>query len=149
MIRRPPRSTRTDTLLPDTTRCRSADEIPDPHALRVQLWVDRQPRQDFNTSDMGHRIWDSIAYLSGVTALNPGDMIFTGTNTQGLGPLQDGDDFRLEIETVGTLCVRVCDLLNRSWQRGIDTELAARVLEMINNQKTPGAHRQPGRSEEL
>src|SRR3546814_1237060 len=25
MIRRPPRSTRTDTLLPDTTRCRSVD----------------------------------------------------------------------------------------------------------------------------
>src|SRR3546814_9832891 len=60
---------------------------------------------------MGHRIWDSIAYLSGVTALNPGDLIFTGTNHQGLGPLQDGDDVRLEIETVGTLCVRVRDPL--------------------------------------
>src|SRR3546814_1168106 len=81
----------------------TADEIPDPHALRVQLWVDRQPRQDFNTSDMGHRIWDSIAYLSGVTALNPGALIFTGTTHQGRGPLQDGDAGRLEIETGGTL----------------------------------------------
>src|SRR3546814_13694601 len=78
---------------------------------------------------MGHRIWDSIAYLSGVTALNPGDLIFTGTNHQGLGPLQDGDDVRLEIETVGTLCVRVRDPLNRSWPREIDTAMAARVLE--------------------
>src|SRR3546814_4815973 len=91
---------------------------------------------------MGHRIWDSIAYLSGVTALNPGDLIFTGTNHQGLGPLQDGDDVRLEIETVGTLCVRVRDPLNRSWPREIDTAMAARVLEMIHTQ-TP-----PGRSEE-
>src|SRR3546814_5842591 len=68
------------------------------YEMRISDWS-----SDVCSSDL------SIAYLSGVTALNPGDLIFTGTNHQGLGPLQDGDDVRLEIETVGTLCVRVRD----------------------------------------
>src|SRR3546814_1774943 len=81
--------------------------------------------------------------------LNPGDLIFTGTNHQGLGPLQDGDDVRLEIETVGTLCVRVRDPLNRSWPREIDTAMAARVLEMLHTQTPPGAHRPDRKSTRL
>src|SRR3546814_838053 len=42
MIRRPPRSTRTDTLFPYTTLFRSADRVPGPH--RVRLHVGRELR---------------------------------------------------------------------------------------------------------
>lgn len=119
----------------------TADDISDPHDLRIQLRVDDEPRQDFSTSDMGHRIWDSIAHLSAVTTLNPGDLIFTGTNHQGLGPLQNGDKVELEIEEIGTLRVRVADPLNRTWPRGIDREIGQRVLEMIRTGTPPGSHR--------
>src|SRR3546814_3473792 len=37
MIRRPPRSTRTDTLYPYTTLFRSLDDIPQPHEFMVRV----------------------------------------------------------------------------------------------------------------
>ncbi|QUM71017.1 fumarylacetoacetate hydrolase family protein [Sphingopyxis granuli] len=119
----------------------TADDISDPHDLHVRLRVDGQPRQDFSTSDMGHRIWDSIAYLSAVTPLNPGDLIFTGTNHQGLGALQNGDKVELEIEEIGTLRVHVADPLNRTWPKGIDREIGQRVIEMIRTGTPPGSQR--------
>lgn len=118
----------------------TADEIADPHSLRVRLWVDDQLRQDFNTSDMGHTIWDSIAYLSGVTTLHPGDLIFTGTNHQGLGALQDGERVKIDIEKIGWLRLNVTDPLKRSWPKAVDQEIGARVITMIKNKTPPGSH---------
>jgi hypothetical protein len=44
----------------------TADEIPDPHHLRIQLWVNQesQPRQDVDTADMGVKIPEMIARAS-------------------------------------------------------------------------------------
>src|SRR3546814_4308048 len=46
MIRRPPRSTRTDTLFPYTTLFRSVDKRPDSHALRPGA-LDRNSQAEF------------------------------------------------------------------------------------------------------
>ena len=106
------------------------DEVPDPHDLRVQLAVNGEPRQDYNTADMANRIPQLIEFASRVTTLEPGDVIATGTNHQGLGPLQDGDEVALTIERLGTLTVRVRDPSGRSWPREIDQGMARMVREM-------------------
>ena len=38
-----------------------------------------KPRQDFNTSELIHKIDDQIAFLSKYISLNDGDMMLTGT----------------------------------------------------------------------
>ncbi|WOF42432.1 fumarylacetoacetate hydrolase family protein [Sphingopyxis indica] len=128
-----------DTFSPIGPVIATADEIPDPHRLGVRLWVDGELRQDFSTSDMGHNVWESISYVSSVTTLNPGDLIFTGTNHQGLGPLQDGEMVEAEIEGIGRLALRVSDPLKRSWPKGVDTEIGQRVLRMLREGKAVGS----------
>lgn len=119
-----------DTFGPIGPALVTADEIPNPHDLLVRLWVDDVLRQEYRTSDMANRIPALIAFASSVVTLEPGDVIACGTNHQGLGPVQDGDHLRLEIEKVGTLEVQVRDDLKREWPRAIDEAMAARVRGM-------------------
>jgi len=83
----------------------TADEVPDPHDLRMQLWVNGEPRQDQNTGRMIHDIWQQIHHLSQVMTLMPGDLIATGTCANvgiALGKfLQPGDVVRVEIAGLG------------------------------------------------
>jgi 2-keto-4-pentenoate hydratase/2-oxohepta-3-ene-1,7-dioic acid hydratase in catechol pathway len=95
----------------------TADEIPDPHDLRVRLWVGDELRQDFSTGEMANRIDRLIEVASSVCPLLPGDVIPTGTHHLGLGPIQNGDTLTLEIERVGRLSVRVEDPLRRTWEK--------------------------------
>ena len=56
----------------------------------ISLEVDGQPRQ---TSDISHLIWsvsETIANLSTLFTLQPGDLIFTGT-PEGVGAVQPGE----------------------------------------------------------
>ncbi|MBI2165268.1 MAG: fumarylacetoacetate hydrolase family protein [Chloroflexi bacterium] len=117
-----------DTFAPMGPALVTADEVPDPHNLQVRLWVDGQPRHDFNTSDMAHRIPELIEMASSVTTLFPGDVIATGTNHQGLGAIQDGEEVTIEIERIGRMSVRVRDPLRRSWPKGLDTAFAQQVV---------------------
>jgi 2-keto-4-pentenoate hydratase/2-oxohepta-3-ene-1,7-dioic acid hydratase in catechol pathway len=119
-----------DTFGPLGPALVTPDEVPDPHGLRVQLTVNGEPRQDYSTADMANRIPQLIEFASRVTTLEPGDVIATGTNHQGLGPLQDGDEVALTIERLGTLTVRVRDPRGRSWPREIDQGMARMVREM-------------------
>jgi 2-keto-4-pentenoate hydratase/2-oxohepta-3-ene-1,7-dioic acid hydratase in catechol pathway len=105
----------------------TADEVPDPYALEVRLWVNGQLRQEYPLSDMMHRIPQQIAHATAFTTLLPGDLIACGTNHQGLGALQHGDDVEMEITGIGRLSVSVSDPLRRRWSREIDQEFAARV----------------------
>jgi 2-keto-4-pentenoate hydratase/2-oxohepta-3-ene-1,7-dioic acid hydratase in catechol pathway len=77
------------------------DEIPDPHNLAVKSWVNGQPRQDYNTKYMAHKIPDQIAWVTRFVQLQPGDVIATGTYHVGLGPINDGDVLEIEIERMG------------------------------------------------
>ena len=103
------------------------DEIADPHKLQVRFWVDGQPRHDYNTDDMAHRIPECIEYTSSIMTILPGDVLLLGTNHQGIGPLQDGETAEMEVEGVGRLMFKVSDPRKRSWPKSIDTEMAARV----------------------
>jgi 2-keto-4-pentenoate hydratase/2-oxohepta-3-ene-1,7-dioic acid hydratase in catechol pathway len=102
------RSTRKsfDTFTPVGPVLVTADEIPDPHALELQLWVNGERRQHGNTRDMIWNVPKLIEYASHVMTLNPGDLLSTGT-PDGVGPLRPGDQVTMEVERVGRLSVRV------------------------------------------
>jgi 2-keto-4-pentenoate hydratase/2-oxohepta-3-ene-1,7-dioic acid hydratase in catechol pathway len=107
----------------------TADEIADPQNLQVRLWNNDEPRHDFPTSDMAHPIRELISEFSKITTLEPGDVIATGVNHQQIGAVQDGDRLRMEIEGLGPpLQLQISDPMKRQWPRGIDTEMAARVI---------------------
>ena len=95
----------------------TADEIPDPQNLSVKLWVNGELKQDFNTNDMAHKIPKAISWLSSIHALEPGDLIATGTNHRGLSSFQHGDKIELEVEMLGRLTINVQDDLRRTWGR--------------------------------
>ena len=95
----------------------TADEIPDPLNLRVQLSVNGDLRQNYHTSDMAHKIDECIEWASSIATLNPGDVLALGTNHRGLGPLQDGDTVVMETEGLGRLELHVKDDQKREWRR--------------------------------
>src|SRR6202158_6275956 len=87
----------------------TADEIPDPQHLRLQLSVNGVKKQDSNTSDMIFSVARTIADLSAGMRLEPGDCISTGT-PQGVGDgrqppeyTKPGDGMDAEVERSGVL----------------------------------------------
>jgi 2-keto-4-pentenoate hydratase/2-oxohepta-3-ene-1,7-dioic acid hydratase in catechol pathway len=102
------RSTRKsfDTFTPVGPFLVTADEVPDPHDLRLRLWVNGELRQDGNTRDMIWNIPRLIEYASHVMTLHPGDLISTGT-PDGVGPLEPGDEVAAEVTGIGRMSVTV------------------------------------------
>jgi 2-keto-4-pentenoate hydratase/2-oxohepta-3-ene-1,7-dioic acid hydratase in catechol pathway len=129
-----------DTFAPLGPCVVTKDEVPDPHHLQVRLWVDGELRGNYNTDDLAHSIPESIEFVSSIQAVNPGDILFIGTNHQGLGAMQDGDTIEMEIERVGRLSFRVSDPLKRRWARGVDELTAKDVREGAGG---PGAKVRP------
>ena len=118
-----------DTFAPMGPALVTADEIGDPQNLQVRLWNNDEPRHDFPTSDMAHKIPELISEISKITTLEPGDVIATGVNHQHIGAIQNGDVLRMEIEGLGPpLIINVSDPYAREWPRGIDTEFAAMIV---------------------
>ena len=118
-----------DTFAPMGPALVTADEIPDPHDLQIRLWNNGEARHDFPTSDMAHKIPELISEFSKITTLEPGDVIATGVNHQQIGAVQDGDVIRMEVKELGpSLIIRISDPSHREWPRGIDKEMAERVL---------------------
>ncbi|HWP34737.1 MAG TPA: fumarylacetoacetate hydrolase family protein [Thermodesulfobacteriota bacterium] len=95
-----------DTFTPVGPCVVTADEIPDPHALDIALWVDGTLRQRGNTRDMVFDIARLIEYTTAVMTLEPGDLLATGT-PEGVGPINGAREVRLEIGGIGRLAVRV------------------------------------------
>jgi len=118
-----------DTFAPMGPALVTADEIANPQNLQIRLWNNDEPRHDFPTSDMAHPIRELISEFSKITTLEPGDVIATGVNHQQIGAVQDGDRLRMEIEGLGPpLRLSISDPMKRQWPRGIDTEMATRVI---------------------
>ncbi|MBT8593523.1 fumarylacetoacetate hydrolase family protein [Polynucleobacter paneuropaeus] len=57
----------------------SADRVGDPNKLQVQTYVNGQIRQNSNTADFIHNTQKMLSYISTYWALEPGDIVFTGT----------------------------------------------------------------------
>src|SRR5918999_5872365 len=90
-----------DTFAPLGPYLVTADELPDPHNLPIRLWVNGELKQSFNTDDMAHKIPRCIEWVTSIHALEPGDILATGTNHRGLSSFMDGDRIELEVERVG------------------------------------------------
>lgn len=98
-----------DTFCPAGPWMVTADEIADPHALRVCSRLNGTVLQDGNTRDMIFRIPRIIAHITKTMTLRPGDVISTGTPA-GVGfarkppvLLRPGDVIEVEVESVGAL----------------------------------------------
>jgi len=87
----------------------TADEAGDPHRLSVKSFVNGELRQNSNTRHLLFDVWDQIAYVSQVTTLEAGDIVFTGTpGGAGMGfkppkYLKTGDVVRIEVGGLGHL----------------------------------------------
>jgi 2-keto-4-pentenoate hydratase/2-oxohepta-3-ene-1,7-dioic acid hydratase in catechol pathway len=98
-----------DTFCPMGPWVVTADEIPDPGALRVRCRVNGEVRQDASTAALVRGVAALIAYCSNSFTLEPGDILATGT-PGGVGAfhdppvfLADGDEMEVEIEGIGVL----------------------------------------------
>jgi 2-keto-4-pentenoate hydratase/2-oxohepta-3-ene-1,7-dioic acid hydratase in catechol pathway len=134
-----------DTFAPIGPYLVTADEIPDPHRLQVRLWVNGTLKQNFNTSDMAHKIPRCIEWVSSIHALEPGDVLATGTNHRGLSGFQDGDLIELETQGLGRLRAHVRDDLKRTWARETRLDRQQKGLEGTTPQLT-GKYAPAGRS---
>ena len=86
-----------------------ANEIPDPHNLRIRAIVSGEVLQDSTTANLIFGIDEIISHASRTMTLEPGDLILTGTPA-GVGIFRDpkrllrpGDEVTIEIEGLGTL----------------------------------------------
>jgi 2-keto-4-pentenoate hydratase/2-oxohepta-3-ene-1,7-dioic acid hydratase in catechol pathway len=118
-----------DTFAPIGPFLVTADEIPDPHKLQVRLWVNGELKQNYNTSDMAHKIPRCIEWITSIHTLEPGDIVATGTNHRGLSAFQNGDLIEIETEGVGRLRFHVRDDLKRTWARETRLDRQEKGLE--------------------
>lgn len=86
-----------------------ASEVPDPQRLRLRCILNGEVVQDATTADMIFSVAELIAYISDGIALEPGDLIATGT-PPGVGFVRTppvflaaGDEVTVEIDGIGTL----------------------------------------------
>lgn len=85
----------------------SADDVVDPQALGLRLWVNGELKQDGNTANMIFGVAHLVWYVSQFLVLHPGDVINTGTpagvalGREGSPYLRAGDVVELEIDGLG------------------------------------------------
>jgi 2-keto-4-pentenoate hydratase/2-oxohepta-3-ene-1,7-dioic acid hydratase in catechol pathway len=89
------------------------DEVADPHALTLKMFVNGELRQHESTGGMVYDIFQQIEHLSTAFTLEPGDLIATGTPS-GVGVamqppkfLKVGDVMRAEVSGIGFIENRV------------------------------------------
>ncbi len=108
-----------DTFAPIGPCITTADEIGDPNKLRVRFYNNGELYHDYVTDDMEHQVPELIEFASAIMTLHSGDLIACGTNHEGLGPLQDGEQVEIELEKIGRMSLRVHDPLKRRWERSV------------------------------
>lgn len=98
-----------DTFGPMGPTLVSADEIADPHDLRISLDLNGKTLQDSSTKQLIFDIPYLVEYLSTVMTLEPGDVVSTGT-PPGVGfarkppiYLKPGDECVVKVEGLGEL----------------------------------------------
>jgi 2-keto-4-pentenoate hydratase/2-oxohepta-3-ene-1,7-dioic acid hydratase in catechol pathway len=95
-----------DTFTPLGPWIATADEVPDPQALRLRTWRNDRLCQDASTGEMIVGCAEQVARASAYMTLLPGDVLATGTPA-GVGPIRPGDRLVLEVERVGRLAMQV------------------------------------------
>ena len=102
-----------DTFAPCGPAVVSSDEVGELENLRLRTTLNGALMQDASISEMIHSVPETIAFLSRVMTLKPGDVIATGT-PHGVGFRRDppvfmrpGDVVEVEIDRIGTVINRV------------------------------------------
>jgi 2-keto-4-pentenoate hydratase/2-oxohepta-3-ene-1,7-dioic acid hydratase in catechol pathway len=105
-----------DTFCPLGPVIATPDEIPDVQALGLRTRVNGEVVQDSSTAEMLFGVGELLAYCSRSFALEPGDVVLTGT-PWGCGEFMDprrslraGDVVEVEIDRIGTLRNPVAEL---------------------------------------
>ncbi len=87
----------------------TADEVPDPHTLKLVTRVNGRVMQSSSTSQLIFGVGHLVSFISQMLTLEPGDIISTGTPA-GVGKyrnppafLRPGDAVEVEIERIGRL----------------------------------------------
>jgi 2-keto-4-pentenoate hydratase/2-oxohepta-3-ene-1,7-dioic acid hydratase in catechol pathway len=87
----------------------TADEAGDVGKLALKCWVNGELRQNGNTAEMIFNVAEQIEHLTKAFALEPGDLLFTGTPA-GVGAaftppkfVKVGDVVRVEVERLGVI----------------------------------------------
>jgi len=98
-----------DTFLPTGPCVLAATAVPDPQKLPLRLRVNGKGMQDGSTAQMIFPVAALVSILSGLTTLEPGDLISTGTPS-GVGHarkppvyLRPGDTVEAEVVGIGVL----------------------------------------------
>jgi 2-keto-4-pentenoate hydratase/2-oxohepta-3-ene-1,7-dioic acid hydratase in catechol pathway len=106
-----------DTFLPTGPWLVTADEAGGYEDIRIQTWVNNEPRQDAYAKEMANSPYQLVEWVSATTTLRPGDIITTGTPA---GPavgmaspkwLTPGDAVRIEMTGLGSMKTSVVDEL--------------------------------------
>lgn len=77
-----------------------------PDKLAINLYLNGERKQSSNTSNLIFNVNYLVAFISQVMTLLPEDVILTGTPA-GIGPMQVGDEVRIEIEGIGMLVNKI------------------------------------------
>ncbi len=84
----------------------TADEVGDPQALELKLWLNGEQKQGSSTRYMISSVARLIEYASQFYTLHPGDVLMTGTPA-GVSPIKAGDVIEAQIERIGRMRVPV------------------------------------------
>jgi len=84
----------------------TADDVPNPGSLDLQISVNVETRQKSNTADLILGVAELIEFASSFYTLQPGDVILTGT-PEGVSPIRPGDVILAEISDLGSMTVHV------------------------------------------
>lgn len=96
-----------DTLSPLGPCIVTADEVPDPNALRVRSWINGEVRQDYSTADAEYGVPGILDLATTIMTLHTGDVVAAGTCLEGTAPVRAGDTVAIEIEGIGRLSLAV------------------------------------------
>lgn len=83
-----------------------AEDIGHPSSGRIWLAVNGQIRQDAGLNELIWNVSESIAELSTLFELAPGDLLYTGTPA-GVGPLNPGDEVTGGIEGIDEIRIKI------------------------------------------
>ena len=83
-----------------------AQEIGHPQSGNISLMVNGEPRQAGDISALIWNVADIVSRLSAYSAVEPGDIVFTGT-PKGPGPVDRGDVLQGRVDGVGDLRIRI------------------------------------------
>ncbi|MCK4204076.1 fumarylacetoacetate hydrolase family protein [Brucella pituitosa] len=81
-------------------------EIGHPQSAAIALKINGEQRQAGDLNQMIWKVPETIAYLSSLFVLQPGDLIYTGTPA-GVGAVKKGDLLQGNVDGVGTISVKV------------------------------------------